>query len=260
MLFHKVPRFIDNVEVNMQYNLIWVTVFVIGFFVISYSLGHIFALISAYTLERIVILFLNYPSVFLEMNYKIRNKYMDKQITKNIARIHEIDVWIVYWLCWPHSLTLEFLNFTPFVRHVLKTIDESVWTLVDKKYAYVFGSQRRDINPRSWFELMEHFVLTHNTGASSRMYNYLTIYGFFRNMSLVLYLCGLVGFYHVFFHDISYLHEHIIALSLSLIFASVLFLLFGFTKFWRRYSQEVIVSFIFTEMESDGTQKNNKRD
>jgi hypothetical protein len=242
----------DTVKSLDTPKLVFVSIFS---FISAYSIGHAVGLMSSVTLEKLVTTFVAYPSEFLlsEYAYKGAKESYNKKIIRRIVLQHANGNWrsfavaIVRILFFPLVIILYIVTFSGFIFHMVKRLDNKPVQLLDKRFSAIFADDRTRLAGREWFSLVEYIVWHHSPGGAPRMYNYLTIYGFCRNSSFVFYVLGVILLYAVMRQFFTYgapvthwmeVWVAVFCLSMSAV------LLFGFMKFYRRYSYEAISSFI----------------
>lgn len=125
--------------------------------------------------------------------------------------------------------------------------------LVKKRYAETSGQKINDDDKEeNWFLFVHYYVINNHPSALFRIYNYVTIYGFLRNMCFIF--CLIFWFFiidtfvsvdHLVFYsfiDFRVESKNFLPLALTIIIASVLYM--AFIKFYRRYSEEALMAFI----------------
>lgn len=224
-------------------------------FISAYSFGHAIGLMSSVTLEKLVTTFVAYPSEFLlsEYTYKDAKKSYNKKVISRIVLQHANSNWrsfavaIVRILFIPLVIVLYIVTLFGFIFHMVKRLDDKPVELLDKRFSAIFSDDRTRLVGREWFSLVEYIVWNHSPGGAPRMYNYLTIYGFCRNSSFVFYVLSVILLSAVmrqFLTDGSPgIHSMVIWVAVFCLSMSAV-LLFGFMKFYRRYSYEAISDFI----------------
>lgn len=233
------------------------TIFFVTAILVSYLLGHILSLIASETLEKLTLGFVGYPSEYLlrEREYSIVKSVGDAErliethmaICRNITNKEKALYFrfVCYLPFFILSIFFELLILFRLLPRLVKALESSASEIFDLKFKSVFGFERREAaNSRDWFALVEYYVFHHSGASASRMYNYVTIYGFCRNMSLVLYLGGLLLAVHFF-----WMNGEIRFLAWATVsWISSFVLLLAFLKYFRRYSYEAIMNFLVMDV------------
>lgn len=213
--------------------------------VFSYIAGHGLALLSSFTIERLVIMFFGYPSGYLVSNVS-KVAILKNVLSKKLAALA-----IMFFA--PFSilqfLLLSLLSTTEFVRHFIKSFNVYTIHLLDDKFHRRYGKHIAEISGADWFNIVEHDVLNYSQIGAARMYNYLNLYGFCRNMACAMSILALSCALRATFSD-EKLPQHYLMFFIGVaIFGGLLTL--GFMKFFRRYSQEAVMAFIVSQDERD---------
>lgn len=234
-------------------------------FVFAYALGHVISLIAALTIEKLVTTFVGYPSQYLIPNRDTDYSFPDERDvgSKIKAAIDAIrmkqgkswSVKLVRFFIFPLYWSLLIVNRLGLMLHMVKRLEKQPKKIFDERFERAFGAGRDTLNGKEWFSLVESAIWCHSPGGAARMYNYLTIYGFCRNISLVSYFLSVVaigiaswmiiqnGF--SLFVNVKFLSLFIFIPFCGLFLSAIL--MFGFLKFYRRYSYEAIYNFIMMD-------------
>lgn len=212
------------------------------FIVASYIGGHIIALVSTFTIERVVVIFLGYPSSYLCANLRRDG------ILRNINS-RKFPLLILFLFTPVTFLLLFLLMIFGFIGHFTKSLHPHAVSLLDKKFSKRYGAKISELSSADWFNIVQHDIIAYSQNGASRMYNYLNLYGFCRNMAFAMSLTVYVAILRITFWKLP-MHEHFFVFVVLAGGAS-LFLTLGFMKFFRRYSQEAIMMFIVSTDDRD---------
>lgn len=210
--------------------------------VLSYVAGHGLALFSSFTIERLVINFFGYPS-----NNLISRTGRSQMLANVLAK--KLTAMVATFFTPLTSVLLAALWSTGFVFHFIKPLDDYAIELLNKKFSKRYGRDLSEIAGADWFNIVQHDVMSYSQIGAARMYNYLNLYGFCRNMAFTMSALFALALCRIIFSDAA-LPQHYKLFVFGLIFASWLLSL-GFIKFFRRYSQEAIMVFIVSQDERD---------
>jgi hypothetical protein len=223
----------------------------VGFFVAAYVVGQLLALVAGETHERLVLGFVGYPSSFLVRAYKHRGDYWERDISKHAGtQIKSAAFWLSFLLHLPTALMVEILVALGLTGFLVKPLKPEVITVLKQRLWIVFGVNADfQKSGGGWFELVESYVVKLDPGATARMYNYVTLYGFHRNVgtsAAILFWIHLVmvkGGHETAFVNI----WTVVGLAAVSVGSSI-----GFVKFWRRYSREAVRSFVIEANVEEG--------
>jgi hypothetical protein len=231
---------------------------------VSYALGYVIALLSSEGIEQPVIRTFGYPSAFLVHGpCSSEGSYRDdlSSVRMLFALQHLLKRppcgcgWLRNWVRSAFAKQLDEKQFAETTINILRD------RLRDK-----FSAEIKEGYGNEWFSLVRHYVANNNESAFTRMYNYMTLYGFCRNLSAALYLSGIVlsiGFilpsllmlFNSGWLNLSGPVASRICLVILLMFPLSLALAVNFSKFYRRYSHETIMAFVTMKDECKNDQK-----
>jgi hypothetical protein len=219
------------------------------FLVTGYIVGHGLALLSAESIEYLTAGMIGYPSTFLVSNFKNEEKF-DEHIERCICKFQSkqpIYSAIIMLILIPYTLSIRTIRGLRLTNILIKPVGEHASRLFREKFTEYFKAKIEDLEPTDWFRLVDFYVAKDKESYfQQRQYNYVTLYGFCRNMSFVLYITFIIIFLKLYMSSNEISDAIIIPMLtvglLSLIGAILLF--FGFIKYFRRYSQEAILSFV----------------
>jgi hypothetical protein len=233
---------------------------------ISYALGYCIALIASMGIEDPIIAVFRYPSEFLVRKpnssetdphhkapflWKIfLLHYLLTPPSQNINTLHpEVIPSAPGWRGWVRRWVRD-----QFEDIFVKKLCDPVIDQLDKKLKQSFAIERDTLTGAQWFNLVQYYVMNNNSPAFLRMYNYMTIYGFCRNLSAALYcsLFFLAGGTIIHFDWVNLSWTVVLKAGFAFLFMLALsgMLAANFAKFYRRYSQEAVYAFV-TMKDSD---------
>lgn len=234
----------------------------IPFVLFAYAIGHLFSLLSSYTVERASLWLHGYPSKYLLRkadpeklkhpgfwrsrefeNYLWRNAYRIIVIA-SLLPIFALEVIIGKWLRLAEMYARELDEF------VAKYVHSRLRAYV-KEQVQECGSIKYDPARQDFFRIMYHYALENSPNHVPKMQNYVALYGFMRTMCLVCVAWAWIVLLKVVtrlsFHDLGSLHEQLgqeqVFSFCVACFSSYGFFV-GFVKFYRRFSLEAFMAFV----------------
>ena len=247
---------------------------------ISYALGYCIAIIASKGIEDPIIAAFNYPSEFLIHGSDcLKNKSHDE-----VPRLWKF--FLLHYLLTPPKQNIDTLHpeaapsaaglrgwvrwvfgWVPCLRHwarkqfeciFVKQLCDPVIKELDKRFERKLLGRRDKLKGKEWFKIVEYYVMNNNPEAFARMYNYMTMYGFCRNLSAALYISAIILLAGIIAQPVlSLVDSSWPSLSFSVGFrvfvASILLfplscmLAANFAKFYLRYSQEAVYAFVTTK-------------
>jgi hypothetical protein len=226
---------------------------------ISYSLGYCIALIASKGIEDPINAAFGYPSEFL-VPESDRSKISSHDETSFLSKVF----FLPYFLT-PLSqntdtshpeATWSAARLRGWVRRKCKSIfvkelPGSVIKKLNKRLEHKFSIGTQSVSGEEWFNLVQHYVMNNNPSAFMRMYNYMTIYGFCRNLSAALYCSTFILLVGVTIHLNSLNLSRSVGFGVYVVILLLLplsgMLAANFAKFYRRYSQEAVYAFVTTD-------------
>lgn len=231
-------------------------------FVISaYIVGHFIGLLSSLTVEKLALIYFDYPSKFVA-NFRHQYPSGSRKFTCRNEYWREVKTFVglsVQIMCFPLVPWIYFFEIFGWWQYIIKPLPGYTIKMMIRRFHFLSGysTHRND-----WFRFVSFYVINNNQIAFLRMYNYMTIYGLMRNICFTLIALtwilwvSLVWHWPVTLHNISSkMHAATLLASLSFV-ATVAFV--GFLKFYRRYTEEAVLAFVATPISSDdeaGAQK-----
>lgn len=215
----------------------------VPFVIISYAIGHILSLLSAATVERYSIWTLGYPSYFLFNETDM--KYFD-------VKEHKLGRWfirvVVFILLLPISVTERLIGVCFGLKDMYaRKIDDSLAQIIQPKIKMFIEGQSAlkidAIDDKSakgdYFRYIYHYAVDKSENHLPKMQNYVALYGFLRNMSL---LSTIVFWFCLLHFDLVAKAPTFYLVSVGLsVFVSFCFYM-GFVKFYRRFTLEAIMA------------------
>jgi hypothetical protein len=238
----------------------WILISILSI-VASYALGYCIAIFSSEGIEEVFIDAFGYPSKFLLG----KHCSLETECTGNSSEDNASFLRKIFALHYVLNEQPPACNWLIKVSHekarswfgsiFVKSIDDNVINQLDKKFVERFCMSRKEISGSGWFSLVENYVMNNNESAFMRMYNYVTMYGFCRNLSAALYWSAIVLFLGVtisFFSSLLNLRwfslSWDVAIRVYLVILTMILLsgvmAANFAKFYRRYSHEAILAFV----------------
>lgn len=210
--------------------------------IICYVVGHILTFISSITIEQYNVFIYKYPSKYL-LNKKGSSAgwsdyYTKKKITKNFLRTI-----VLFPLAPLVILDLIFGHLLGFKKFFTRSINVSLIPLVDKKMAKIYSE--RLLEPKDhdgelhiveeYFLPVYHYVIEKSDKHYTKSQNYVALYGFLRNMTLISLVTSWLLVFNIDPNEILFSCYLLLG---NLLLTYIFFL--GYLKFFRRFSKEVI--------------------
>lgn len=217
--------------------------FFIILIILSYITGHVFSLLSSFFIERFSMYLYGYPSKYLFIKQNGIFSFPENENTK-IGWTKRI---LLSALLLPISIiliTLKIFNITFFDQ--AKTLQKDLGNVIFDKCIIVLtenlniqaesicNKKEKEGLGNDYFRIIYHFIFENSEKHSSKLQNYVALYGFCRNISFVFLVSFWLSLY--FFTNGKHNYYSIIIYSLlSFIFFT------GFVKFYRRYTLEALM-------------------
>lgn len=242
-----IDLFIENFT-NVNFEGVFV------FIIIAYSLGHILSFISSITIELYANLKYSYPSKYL-LGYENKSfwiKFTRKNWKQNFWRGMLLVILLPV-------VTLDFIlgQIFGFRYFYQKPLDKFLRESINHKVAILINQLgladeeiTKDFNPKvdDFHRIVSHYTFENAKQHQFRMVNYVALYGFLRNLSLIF---NIVSWYYI----IQLLREAKFELELSfdkifilIVIISIAYISFmAFMKFYRRYTLEGFMVLVVDE-------------
>jgi len=137
-------------------------------------------------------------------------------------------------------------------------VPQSIIDIIRKKLAALDLPEIPVVHRGFWFKPLEHYVMNNNPTATSRMYNYLVIFGLFRSLAFIFMLIIWLQIYYDIHH---FLDGHLKLTPIIsdgqrdmpkwqlyiFLYLNYFIALFSFLKFQRRYVEEAMFAFALTK-------------
>ena len=246
--------FVDFLDKSSKSNFEGVFIFII----ISYTLGHLLSFISSISIEKYGNWKYGYPSKYL-IGYE-PNPFWLKKNKLNFIQFVKINIWrlmIVVFLLPTTIMDYLLGNVLGFKKYYQSNLDEFLikaikfkvsklikkLSLNDPKVIKDFNSRKDDFH-----RIVTHYTFENCKQHQFRMVNYVALYGFLRNVSLIF---NCLAWYYLY--DISKTFD----LSSPINFNEIIFLttlmltsyigFMAFMKFYRRYTLEGLMLVVIDE-------------
>lgn len=217
--------------------------------VLSYLSGHIVGIISSYTIEKAYIDRFGYPS----RQILISTKNPDK--ASKLKNLKESPLIFLSTYLAEKIIRIAIQNNI----FKAKTLEKEIDNITTKKIKDYFTKKHKcdDINAlmeTEYFHHIYHYCVENSPAHLSKIQNYVALYGLFRNTSFVALLTAW-AFIVASIKNLAisiYTYQTIPDFSLTyLLLGGTAFICFsilylGFSKFYRRYTSEVLFSFCIT--------------
>lgn len=215
------------------------------FLVEAYVLGHVIAFLSAESLERLCVGFFGYPSetMFLDRDNPSEVKAFTK---KAFSEFMGKGVWnrLLILAFLPHAVLLWVLSRTKWYRIAIKPLGKNIEQRIEVNFENLFSIKIDKFGKEERFRIINHHVFCNDPRTAARQYNYVTIYGFCRNMSFAVYIVLLLDTLFLFGSlPEAYYSAEKIYLDIIYNLGTTLALLVAFLKFFRRYSEDALTAF-----------------
>lgn len=214
------------------------------FIILSYSLGQAQSFLSSYTIERFCIWHYSYPFRFL-MNFSHDGyinieKHTKFTIIKRVLMLLLLLPISFYDILIDVIFKVKYLKNRKLSPEVIKLITYKFNNLIKKSSD---NSITFDIKNQDNFLLIYHYTIENSKNHISKFNNYVALYGFSRSISflLILNFWGLLIYQFLINNNYFELFTLLMLFIISLI--SYIFYL-SYCKFLRRYSMEVIMTFL----------------
>lgn len=221
------------------------------FIIISYSMGHLINYLSSFTIEKYTNWRYDYPSKYL-LSFSDKNKYFKKNIkTKNKIYRYVLAFLIlpVYFCDYLLGDKFEFKSFytSPVKGILLETIKQKSVVLLNKLRNHKIDNLS-DVKDDDFHRILSHYVFENTKNHSSKLSNYVALYGFLRCMCLISVISFWIYVYYLIINIFSYFNTSdafrlndisISKVIILLVILCVCYIYFmAFIKFYRRYTLE----------------------
>ncbi|MCU6234835.1 hypothetical protein [Morganella morganii] len=215
--------------------------------IFSYIIGHALSLLSSFFIEKFSTYFYSYPSRFLFI--KNHHFWLLSEKEKNHKATSVINRLLVSIFLLPISIILTILKYIGIsLFNQAKTLPENLGDIVFNKCIEILTKNLRipkklitcqkDIDGLGddYFRIIYHFIFENSEKHSSKLQNYVALYGFCRNVSFIFVVSFWLSLY---FFTVEKGYHYI---YLTVVFSILSFLFFtGFVKFYRRYTLEALM-------------------
>lgn len=211
-------------------------------FVISaYITGHLLSFISSITIEKFSIWLYGYPSKYL-LDIKTKPFYNSNLSIPDILKRTLIGIFVLpiafYDILLDKLLQLKILH----GRSLDKNVIDLIFDNANKAYENMLVKKSAlniDIKNDDFFTILYHYVLERNKNHSTKIQNYVALYGLLRCITLIFVILFWTIILLHFWIPITKLEYFILITFVS--FTSYIFFL-SFKKFYRRFSLETLLA------------------
>lgn len=209
------------------------TNFLLGLVLFSYVAGHCLALCSAVTVEKFHVLTIGYPSAFL-IGRRLQQVAGWKVFFLSLL-LPPLGLYYLFQLCSGTRLIAKALPSSQMIRTLCNRI-EAIRTEIG--YSEDDKPLEKDAD---FFRPIYHYVLERSNNHREKLQNYVALYGLLR--SLCLGSCLMMWVSVGWFVSRNEQASAILAITAGIL--TILFY-FGFAKFYRRFSLEVLMAALVT--------------
>lgn len=259
-----VPANTVSIFVKDRVNLVGVdtidiaTAVVIGL-VLSYTAGILIGLFSSISVEKLAIVYFGYPSDFIREELKFDGPFLQRSPIKNVCQEgRTTGALFVQLLCFPLTLFIWFATAFGWFAVIFKTLPVKIISIMERRFMFLSGYKINFDRKADWFRFVCFYVINNNTVAFLRMYNYLTLYGFLRNMTFLLMVVTWVYFV-AFLTSLGASNNYVYATALLTSWLACSGLFCGFLKFYRRYTEEAVLAFALMRVDEEDVAKKQFR-
>jgi hypothetical protein len=208
---------------------------------LCYVLGHALSLISSMLIEQFLIYSYGYPSSFLLCKTKI--KYLDtattlKKLGRSLLAVVLFPIFVADWII---IKKLEYTPVTP--RPVGDKLKEYLLEKISLFFNNTYASADQFKLDGEIFRVLYHYCLENRPNHVAKFQNYVALYGFTRTMCFVFLVAFWLGLFALLNGGIRF-DVFLISLAVHSFLAIVFY--FGFIKFYRRFTLEVLMAFAAT--------------
>lgn len=211
----------------------------IVFAVCAYIIGFSISLLSSFIVERYLILRKGYPSKF---RFKQTKDFFASRFNNSIDYLCvflSLPIGIFDYLL-GRKMGLDKSYYKTFKSAEYQLAQNTVEEILKRIGFDKFDLKNCDFN---WHKYIYHYLYEHGVNHSSKIQNYVALYGFSRTTSMVFVILFWVSAVAYWFNLTTYsLTAYIFHLSFFALLAYSFFL--GFTKFYRRYTDEIFMAAI----------------
>lgn len=214
----------------------------VPFILFAYLAGHLLSVISSYTVERYSLWRYGYPSKYL---LNVPNPGYWRLINDGVQKRHRFILRVLVPALLAPVTVLDLLLGREIYAKALdkllnKIISDRVAQLVNNKGGYSALNAVSDIesSDQDWYRFAYHYALENAPGHAPKMQNYVALYGFGRNITLL----GVIFFWLLLFGSSDFPLNHIYWGIADGFVSFVAFI--GFNKFYRRFSLEGFMAFV----------------
>jgi len=218
----------------------------ITFAITSYVLGFSLSIVSSLIIEHYLILRKNYPSKYRFKKEKCKSLfYKSKKLScRDFICIVLVLPIFLFDIILGKLLGLEKTYYKSFSKQEAAFVGPIILTILGK-VGLVLKTDLADTE-FNWHQYIYHYIYENETKHAPKIQNYVALYGFSRTCSMVFLLLAWVT-------PIAFLQEWVHFSLKECIWHVVLFsslaycFFFGFVKFYRRYTDEILMAAVALE-------------
>ncbi len=210
----------------------------------SYIAGHILGIISSITIESSHLRRKGYPSKSI---LNIEDNSQTESETRNFPRL--MDTFFDAHTYLAHNIMRIFQSSRK-ENKIDAALTEKIKEKISNFFKEEYNYNQTDIIEKEHFHAIYHFCVENTPNHLPKIQNYVALYGLMRNTALaaivpfwIVVTTSMIELYNAAQQDlsVSFSHSKSAIAILSLFTFSILY--YGFTKFYRRFSLEVIMAF-----------------
>ena len=231
------PTQSETVSISPIKSLSWILP--LGLVAISYVIGFALSITSSLIVEHYLILRKGYPSKY---RFKPTQCFFSK--TDPFSMLDVLCIFLAFPIVIFDIILGKLLGLE---RHYYKTFHEKeriyVKPRIDTIIKLMFNDNCVVIDDMgfNWHQYIYHYIYERGTNHAQKIQNYVALYGFSRTVSMVFVILSWLAPLALVFEWANYsIKACILHTLLFSILAYVFF--FGFTKFFRRYTDEILMA------------------
>lgn len=218
------------------------------FILFSYTIGHLLSFASSITIERYANWRYSYPSKYL-IGIPYKGYWLSSKNWKDVTwRV------LLIFLLFP-CVIFDFIlgRYFGFENFYKQSLDPMLRELISKKVKILLDRlgcgelvsyDPNDFTKHDFHRIITHYAYENSKNHQAKMSNYVSMFGFLRNLCLIFNIVSLYAFTRVFLYCPFSLTNNLILFTLC----SMTYLSFmAFMKFYRRYTLEGLMVIVIME-------------
>lgn len=209
------------------------------FIIFSYTIGHLLSFISSITIERYANWRYSFPSKYL-LNISHEGYWKSSKNWKDVGwRI--ILIFLLFPCVLPDFILGHFLGFKKFYQQSLDKLLQDLILLKANKLLIKLGISELPAYDQGrateydFHRILTHYAYENSKQHQSKMSNYVSLYGFLRNLCLIFNFLTMYSVVRIYlFFTFSFENITLLIILSSLTYISFM----AFMKFYRRYTLE----------------------